>query len=228
MTQPHARQQGRTVVTSSSRRGISEKAVARLALYRRLLIRAGQQGKTTIYSHEIASISGASPAQVRRDLMGVGYLGHRVHGYEISGLRLKIEQLLGNSTAARIALVGIGNLGRALLTYFAGSSGQARVVAAFDVDPEKVDRTISGCHCYPAGRIQSIVRRERIDVAIIAVPATEAQSVAEQLIASGVRSLINLAPVPLQVPPHVFVEELDISILVERAAFFARSGVKKV
>ena len=213
---------------SPTRSRLSEKVVARLALYRRILDRAAREGKATIYSHEVATLTRSTAAQVRRDLMSVGYVGHPLHGYEITPLRDKLDALLGKSTEAKLALVGIGNLGRALLTYFAGSSGQSRFVAAFDVATEKVGRTISGCHCYPLECLPEVVRGEKADVGVIAVPAAAAQKVAEALIAAGVRSLINLAAVPLHVPPHVFVEELDISILVERAAFFARSQRQEV
>jgi redox-sensing transcriptional repressor len=226
--QPVILQSPRPVERRPSRGRLPQKVVARLALYRRILAGAAREGRNFLFSHELASLSGASPAQVRRDLMSVGHLGHPLHGYEIAGLREKIDQLLGTPAEATLVLVGIGNLGRALLAYFAGSSGESRFVAAFDTAPEKVDRTISGCHCYSAERLVEIVRRMRPEVGVIAVPPTEAQAVAGQLVTAGVRSLINLAAVPLQVPPHVFVEELDISILVERAVFFARSQWKEV
>jgi redox-sensing transcriptional repressor len=207
-------------------RAISARTVARLAFYRRVLLRAHSSGRTTIFSHEIADICDATSAQVRRDLMAVGTLGHPIHGYEIEGLLGQLDQFLDAPHGVRMALVGVGNLGRALLTYFARGRSPMAIEAAFDSDPAKIGRAISGCHVEPVERIGEVLAATPVDVAVIAVPEEFAQHVADQLVAAGVRSLLNLAPTRLRVPDTVFVEDVDLGIAIERAAFYARHGDK--
>jgi redox-sensing transcriptional repressor len=205
---------------------VSEKVVARLALYRRILLRAADAEQSFIFSHEIAGICGATSAQVRRDLMAVGFVGHPIYGYEIAGLVAKLDSFLDRGRGVRMALVGVGNLGRALLSYFNAGKQQMTIVAAFDTDRTRVNRTIGGCHSHHLDELPQVLSETRVDVGVIAVPAAAAQQVADMLVAAGVRSLINLAPVRLQLPRNVFVEDVDLGIAIEKAAFYARSRRK--
>jgi redox-sensing transcriptional repressor len=202
---------------------VSERVVARLALYRRILLRAADGNRPHLFSHEIAAICGTTSAQVRRDLMAVGFAGHPVYGYDVAGLLEKLDVFLDKGRGVRMALVGVGNLGRALLSYFNNGRSHTAIVAAFDSDPARVNRTIGGCHCYPIADLRRVVATTPVDVAVIAVPSEAAQEVAGQLVAAGVRSLLNLAPVRLHVPRHVYVEDVDLGIAIEKAAFYARS-----
>lgn len=203
-------------------RAISVKTIARLAQYRRVLVRAHAGGRATIYSHEIASICDATPAQVRRDLMAVGTLGHPIHGYDIEALLAQLDRFLDAPRGVRMALVGVGNLGRALLTYFARGRSAIIIEAAFDTDPAKIGCSISGCGVQPIERIGDVLAATPIDVGVIAVPEDVAQHVADLLVCAGVRSLLNLAPMRLHVPENVFVEDVDLGIAIERAAFYSR------
>lgn len=198
------------------------KTIGRLSLYRRLLNRLEREGRQTIYSHELANLACGTAAQVRRDLMAVGYSGRPAHGYEISKLVRSIGDFLDAPSRQNAALVGVGNLGRAILAFFAGRRPRLSIVAAFDIDPQKTDRTVQGCRCYPMEALEDVVRREDVDVAVIAVPASEAQRVADQLCAVGVRGLLNFAPTQLTIPDCVFVEHVDITTALEKVAFFAR------
>lgn len=202
---------------------VPEKVVARLALYRRILARAANADRESIFSHEIAGICGTTSAQVRRDLMSVGYLGHPAYGYDIEGLLKKLDGFFDEGRGVRMALVGIGNLGRALLPYFNSAGSSMTIVAAFDSDPARVNRTAGDCRSYPVADIQRVLASTPVDVAVIAVPAAAAQETADTLIACGVRSLINLAPVRLVVPSEVYVEYVDIGIAIEKAAFYANA-----
>ncbi|MGN6182794.1 MAG: redox-sensing transcriptional repressor Rex [Thermoanaerobaculia bacterium] len=211
-----------TLPAETPSRAISAKTIARLAHYRRVLLRAGSSGRTTIFSHEIASICDATPAQVRRDLMAVGTLGHPIHGYAIEGLLAQLDRFLDAPRGVRMALVGVGNLGRALLTYFARGRSYLTIEAAFDTDPAKIGRMISGCRVQSIDAIAEALIATPIDVGVIAVPEEFAQHVADLLVGAGVRSLLNLAPTRLHVPDDVFVEDVDLGIAIERAAFYAR------
>jgi len=200
-----------------------QRTVARLAQYRRLLLHARDDGKATIYSHEIGDILGITPPQVRRDLMEVGFLGHPRHGYETAGLLGKLDSYFGMDRGIHMVLVGVGNLGRAVLGYFVGKQSHITLEAAFDADPEKHGRVLHGCRCYPVSDIPLVLAGKTIHVGLIAVPAPEAQKTADLLVAAGVRSLVNFAPARLRVPPTVFVEDLDVTLGIEKAAYFAKT-----
>jgi redox-sensing transcriptional repressor len=172
----------------------------------------------------MAAIAGTTAAQVRRDWMVIGYSGSPAHGYDVSDLIAAIGQFLDSSVEQRVALVGIGNLGRAVLVYFTGRRPKLSIVAAFDTDPHKVNRVIHSCRCYPMEQLKEVIAGSDIKVAIIAVPAAEAQNVAESLVAGGIRGILNFAPVPLYVPPGIFVENIDFTMSLEKVAYFARQN----
>lgn len=200
-----------------------QRTVARLAQYRRLLLQARDDGKASIYSHEIGEILGITPPQVRRDLMEVGFLGHPRHGYETAGLLERLDAYFGMDKGIRMVLVGVGNLGRAVLGYFVGKQSHITVEAAFDADPEKSGRVLHGCHCHPLSELPAVLAGKTIHVGLITVPASEAQKTADLLVKAGVRSLVNFAPARLRVPPTVFVEDLDVTLGIEKAAYFAKT-----
>lgn len=198
------------------------RTVARLALYRRMLLHAQEDGKQTMYSHELADITGVNASQVRRDLMVVGYLGHPRHGYELPGLLGRLDSYFGMDQGIRMVLVGVGNLGRAVLNYFVGKQSHISLEAAFDNDPAKAGRTIGGCHCYPLEQLHAIVSGKGVHIGIITVPAAQAQKVADLLVQAGVNGLVNLAPARLRVPPSVFVEDMDVTLAIEKVAYFSK------
>ena len=205
---------------------VAEKTVGRLSLYRRLLADVTGKGIRNLYSHDLARLAGVTAAQVRRDLMAVGYQGSPTKGYAVAELTGSISALLDAPVAQGIALVGVGNLGRAVLAYFAGRHPSLSFVAAFDTDPSKADRVIHGCRCYPMSELAHVVDREDIRTAVIAVPAEHAQEAADQLMAAGVTSILNFAPTSLRTLPGVYVEHNDLTTLIERVAFFARARTK--
>lgn len=203
-------------------RMISEKTVGRLTLYRRLLSECAAEGKQNIYSHEIAAHTGNTSAQVRRDLMEVGYDGNSRRGYDVRGLMESLEEFLDRPGGEPVALVGIGNLGRALLAFFSGRRPGLSIVAGFDKDPFRNGRVIHGCPCHPMEEMEEAIEKHGIGVAVLTVPAAEAQNVAERLIRAGVRGILNFAPVPLAVPGHVHVDNIDLTMALEKVAFNAR------
>ncbi len=200
----------------------SEKTIGRLSLYRRLLNEMQAEGATGVYSHELAAKAGVTAAQVRRDMMAVGYSGSPTKGYNVAGLGEAIGTFLDAPEPEGVALVGVGNLGRAILAFFAGRRPKLAVVAAFDNDPEKVGRVIQGCRCYSIDEMAERIAEHGIRAAIVTVPAGAAQSVADLLVRAGVQGLLNFAPVPLRVPPTVYVEDIDMTMSLEKVAYFAR------
>ncbi|HYK91202.1 MAG TPA: redox-sensing transcriptional repressor Rex [Acidobacteriota bacterium] len=201
---------------------VSHRTVGRLTLYWRSLRDLAPEAHSYIYSHDLATRARVTAAQVRRDLMVLGYSGTPAHGYDVGKLRQHIEAFLFPSTEQRVALAGVGNIGRALLKFFAGRRPTLRIVASFEKNPEKYDRLVGGSPCYSIEKAESIIRELNITVGIIAVPAEEAQFVANQFVSAGVRGILNFARAPLQVPPDVYVEDIDLAMSMDKVAYFAR------
>lgn len=205
----------------------SEKTIGRLSLYRRLLQQVLTEGTKNIYSHQLAQLAGVTAAQVRRDLMAVGYTGSPTRGYDVPDLMESIGGFLDAEEGQNVALVGVGNLGRAILAYFGHRRPKLNIVAAFDVDPERTNRVIHGCRCYPMESLEAVCREQAIAVGIVTVPAAEAQGVCDQLVRAGVRGLLNFAPAALRVGPDVYVDSIDMAMSLEKVAYFARQGVSE-
>jgi len=201
---------------------VSERTIGRLSAYRRLLYRSSLAGQPSVYSYQIAALSGVTPAQVRRDLMAIGYSGSPNKGYRVEDLVASIGEFLDNPAGEQVCLVGVGNLGRAILSFFSGRRPKLGIVAAFDVAFNKVNRTVHGCRCYPMEDLVTVTRRENIRVAIITTPADAAQSVADILVEAGICGILNFAPVALRVPPGVYAEDIDMTMALEKVAYFAR------
>ena len=203
----------------------SDRTIGRLSLYRRLLNSLVAEGAQSVYSHQLAAMAGGTAAQVRRDMMSIGYNGSPKSGYDVRELIDAIGTFLDAQKAQGVALVGIGNLGRAIMSYFAGRRPKLSIVAAFDNDPYKTNRVIHGCRCYPTAEAPAVIRQNDIRVGVVTVPAGEAQSSAEMLVRAGVRGILNFAPVRLRVSPGVFVEDIDMTMSLEKVAYFARKGM---
>jgi redox-sensing transcriptional repressor len=154
--------------------------------------------------------------------MHLGYSGHPHSGYDVRELARSIDECLDAQGGQRAALVGVGNLGRALVGRFAGRNSKLKLAAAFDLDPEKANLTIAECRIYPVEDIPKVVRKLGIGVAIIAVPASDAQEVADVCTAAGVRGILNFAPVPVKTPEGIYVLHVDLTMALETVAFFAR------
>lgn len=195
--------------------------VSRLVLLRRFLSDQLADGVAYAFSYEIAHYVHATAATVRRDLMSIGCAGNPARGYSVEDLLSRTVELLESCAVQRAVLVGIGNLGRALLSYVPGRVPGITIVAAFDSNPQRVDRVVSGCRTYPTSELSRIAAAQQISVGIIAVPAAAAQDVADLLIAAGVEAIFNCAPVGLRVPDGMHVEHMDVMMYLERAAYYA-------
>jgi redox-sensing transcriptional repressor len=205
-------------------RPISERTIARLSLYRRLLNVLQAEGVKHVYSRQLADLGGRTAAQVRRDLMVLGTSGSSARGYEVAELIRSLRAFLDHPAGQDAALVGVGNLGKALLTHFTGRRPNLAITAAFDSDPTKANRSINQCRVWSVDRLEEIVRARDIRVAIIAVPPEAAQAVVDRLVEAGVRGILNFAPVRLRVPEGVYVEDLDMTVSLEKVAYFARDA----
>ncbi len=200
----------------------SERTVGRLSVYRRLLQQLLAEGRENVYSHDLGARAGATACQVRRDLMGLGYVGSPSRGYKVKVLLESIERFLDAPDVEEVALLGIGNLGRAILSFFQRRRPKLQITAAFDKDPWKVNRVVQGVRCHALEAAETVIKERRIRLAVLTVPTEAAQEVADLLVAAGIKGILNFAPTPLRVPVGVFVEDMDLAMSLEKVAYFAR------
>jgi redox-sensing transcriptional repressor len=203
---------------------VSEKTIGRLSLYRRLLAGLLAENRQNIYSHELARLAGGTAPQVRRDLMAIGYSGSPAKGYEVADLAESISIFLDNPDGTRGTIVGAGNLGRAIMSYFESRRPKLKIVAAFDDDPNKIGSEICNCPCYDIAELKPIVSQMDISLGAITVPVDRAQEVADKLVAAGVMGILNFAPIRLHLPANVYVEDVDLTMSMEKVAYFVRAN----
>ncbi len=201
---------------------VSDNTVERLSIYRRLLRMQGVSDREYVYSHELAEMVSGTAAQVRRDLMELGVPGHSKHGYRTDELLTAIGAFLDDPDGTHAILIGLGDLGRAVLRFAKTGGMLIRIVAAFDNDAMKIGRVVHGYRCQPVAELESFLRANRVDVAIIAAPSSAAQGICDRLVASGVRGIVNFAPIPIRVPDGVRVERIDIATVLEKVACLVR------
>jgi len=192
-----------------SRPAVPDIVIRRLTTYLQTLKHMAERGKTVASSAEIGRRAGVSPAQFRKDLSHFGEYGRQGLGYDVAFLRNQIEQILQIDQVWHVALIGAGALGHALMNHQAFVDGQFPIVAIFDNDPAKINTLVGERQILPMERLNETVRARHIDIAILAVPAASAQQVADQAIASGIRSLLNYAPITLAAPRGVHVRYID-------------------
>lgn len=202
---------------------LPERTVERLSEYRRSLLQCLEEGKTHIFSHELAELHHNTAVQVRRDIMFIGYSSMQRKGYDVRELIEVIGQILDSESGLNVAVIGVGNLGRAITTYFVGKRSRLNIIATFDVDHTKIDRVISGVKCYALNRIAEVVESHKISIAIVTVPANSAPEVTAQLVDAGIKGILNFTTVPLNVPEEVFLEEYDMITSLEKVAYFVKT-----
>ncbi len=198
------------------------KTVERLSEYRRTLLGCLNDNKNFIYSHDLAALLHITAVQVRRDLMLIGYSSVLRKGYDVRELIETISRIIDSDEGVNVAIVGIGNLGRAFAAYFKGKRSKLNLVASFDNDPLKINKVISGVKCYPYGEMERLVKEMNIRIAILTVPADYASDIAEEAVRYGIRGILNYTTVPLNVPPEVYLEEYDMITSIEKVAYFVK------
>lgn len=207
---------------TASFRHLPHKTIERLSQYRRALLLCLENGQTYIFSHEIARIQHITPVQVRRDLMLIGYSGTLRKGYNISELIDLIGSIVDSEEGINVAVVGMGNLGRALIKYISGKRHKLSIVAGFDNNPAKVGTTMSGVDCYSVEDMARVIREKQIRIGIITVPAAHTTDIAKSLVEAGIRGILNYTPKPINVPEDVYLEEYDMITTLEKLAFYVK------
>jgi redox-sensing transcriptional repressor len=203
-------------------KNLPDKTVERLSQYRRTLNNQLAKGKTHIFSHELANLLHITPVQVRRDIMLIGYSGTLRKGYDIKEMVNLIGTIIDTDEGIRIAVIGMGNLGKAFIHYMYEKRTKLKIVAAFDVNPEKIDKTYEDVFCYHLDRLEEILKDKNITVAIIATPPEVASPLADRLKEAGIRGILNYTPRPLSPREGVYLEEHDMITSLEKVAYFVK------
>ena len=198
---------------------IPRKAVYRLSVYLRCLQRLKANDIRTVSSEALAKAARVKSTQLRKDLTYFGQFGTRGLGYDVEQLSKMISDLLGTTSLQPVILIGVGNLGSALLLYRGFEQEGFEIVAAFDADVSK-KRDKTNVPIYPMDKIEEIVRKHNVRMAIITVPAAAAQEVTNRLVDSGISGILNFAPIVLHVPDDVMVNNVNLAIELENLSYF--------
>jgi redox-sensing transcriptional repressor len=203
-------------------KSLPEKTIERLSEYRRTLFRCLDEGKTHIFSHELADMQNITAVQVRRDIMFLGYASQGRKGYNILELIRVIAQVIDPSEVLNLAVVGYGNLGKAISAYLLNKRPMLKLVAAFDIDPKKIGSSKTAVPCYSIERLREVIDSQNISVALLTVPADAAQSMTKALVSSGVKGILNFTTHNITVPDEIYLEEFDMITSLEKVAYFVK------
>ena len=174
-----------------------------------------------LFRSALSRAAGVKPTQLRKDLTYFGQFGTRGLGYDVEQLARLISDLLGTNSLQPVILVGVGNLGTALLSYRGFQQEGFEIIAAFDLDAKRARP--ANCEIFPMERLADFVRERGVKMAIVTVPATAAQEVANQLVAAGITGILNFAPIVLQVPEDVMVNNVNLAIELENLSYFIQA-----
>ncbi|GAB2692094.1 redox-sensing transcriptional repressor Rex [Paenibacillus thermoaerophilus] len=199
---------------------ISEAVVRRLPIYLRYLNELEKNGVTTVSSQELGQRLDLNPAQIRKDLAYFGEFGKKGIGYDVGYLIEKIRNILKLNRIIPVALVGAGNLGRALCNYNAYLRDNMKIVAVFDASPDKIGQQINNLTVQPMEALAARMAELKVRIGIITVPAAEAQQVANQFVEAGVEAILNFAPVIIRVPASVRVHHADFTADLQSLAYY--------
>jgi redox-sensing transcriptional repressor len=203
-----------------SERSIPDATVARLPLYLRALVELQERAIGTVSSGDLAAASGVNPAKLRKDLSHLGSFGTRGVGYPVKELVDGISGALGVTDDRALAIVGLGNLGRALAAYGGFEDRGFHVAALLDAAPELVGTTVGGRTVEDAADLEQIVEERGVTIAVLATPAAAAQEVAERLVEAGVTALLNFAPTHIDVPEQITLRKVDLSVELQILSFY--------
>ena len=198
--------------------------IDRLPLYTRALSALESEAREVVSSQELGTRLGVTPAQIRKDLSYFGRFGKQGRGYNVRKLLDELQRILGLDRQWRMALVGVGKLGRAILGYEGFAPQGFRIVQAFDTDPKRVGEQLNGLTVKSADELESALSANPVDVGIVAVPAEIAQSVIDTLVKCGVRAILNYAPIAAQVPRGVHLKRIEPVLALQSMTYYLKNS----
>ncbi len=203
---------------------IPEVVIDRLPIYVRALTVLERQGRDVVNSQELGGKLGVTPAQIRKDLSYFGRFGKQGRGYNVKRLLEELHQILGITREWSMVLVGVGQLGRAILGYGGFAPQGFRIVGAFDVDSAAVGERVDGLEVKSIDVLPEEMRQLRAQLGIVAVPAASAQQVIDMLVESGVKAILNYAPIAAHVPPDVRIKDIDPVLALQSMTFYIKES----
>ncbi|UCC45380.1 MAG: redox-sensing transcriptional repressor Rex [Candidatus Zixiibacteriota bacterium] len=207
------------ITNNLSRKRISESTIRRLSLYYRALSLLEKEGYETVSSKELAKREKLTPAQVRKDLSFFGSFGTRGLGYPVAELRRQLAAILGIDRQWQVALIGVGNIGSALVGYKEFVRQGFQIVKLFDNDQRKIGSNHKGIVVSDIADLESELKADSIEMVVIAVPATVAQYIVDDVVNAGIKAILNFAPVNLRVPSDVYLRNENMSMELEYLSF---------
>lgn len=201
---------------------IPQVTAKRLPLYYRYLEKLHAMGKKRVSSAQLSEALQIDPATIRRDFSYLGELGKKGYGYNVNYLLKFLRDFLRQDEVTNVVLIGVGNLGKALLKYNFYRSHNTKIVAGFDSDPRKVGQEIDGIPIFPLERLTEVTRLNQVEVAILTVPASTAQTTAERIVEAGIRGILNFTPARITVPPTVRIHHIDLTVELQTLIYFLK------
>lgn len=210
---------------------IPDVVIDRLPIYARALALLERNGRDVVSSQELGAQLGVTPAQIRKDLSYFGRFGKQGRGYSVPRLLEELRQILGLDREWLMVLVGVGQLGRAILAYGGFAPQGFRIIGAFDADPTLVGQEINDLTIKPASELKLALEQRPVDIGIVATPASHAQHVIDDLVGCGVKAILNYAPIAAHVPPDVHIKDIDPVLSLQSMTFYLKgqlavAGVK--
>ena len=201
---------------------IPEVVINRLPVYARALAELAAAGEAVISSQALGELLDVTPAQIRKDLSYFGRFGKQGRGYNVQVLLSKLREILGIDRQWRVCLVGVGRLGQAIAEYGGFGPQGFEILAAFDANPEVVGRELGTVPVFHSDDLDSFLRQNRVDIGIVAVPATEAQAVVNRQVGAGIRAILNYAPINAHVPNDVTIRHIDPVLAMQSMTFYIK------
>jgi redox-sensing transcriptional repressor len=205
-------------------RQIPEVVISRLSMYLRALALLKFEGIEFISSRGLGARLRMTPAQIRKDLSFFGKFGRQGRGYNVSRLHGELQQILGLDKKWLMALVGVGRLGRAILDYKGFTPEGFKIVAAFENDPNLIGKKVSGVLIEDIAELETSLKDKKVDIAIVAVPSSDAQMVIDKLVKSGISAILNYAPICISVPRGVRLQGIDPVLALQSMTFYLTRG----
>jgi len=202
-------------------RKIPKATAKRLPLYYRYLNNLNYQGKTRVSSQELSEAVKVDSATIRRDFSYFGALGKKGYGYNVEYLLSFFRKTLNQDEITEVALIGVGNLGTAFLKYNFLRSNNIKIVMAFDADPEKIGTKVGGVPVYNIKNLEDFITD--IEVAILTVPVSEAESIAKKLVKKGIKGILNFTPARITVPDYIRVHHIDLAVELQSLVYFLKN-----
>ena len=201
---------------------IPEVVINRLPVYARALAALADAGETVVSSQALGEALDVTPAQIRKDLSYFGRFGKQGRGYNVPGLLAKLREILGLDRQWRVCVVGVGRLGQAIVEYGGFEPQGFQIVAAFDADPAIIGQQVASLTVRDSGELDAFLCSNRVDIGIVAVPASVAQQVVDRLVGAGIRAILNYAPLSPHVPRGVNLRHIDPVIAMQSMTFYIK------